>query len=118
MIAGIYYLEFMQFAADYPGFFELLQCLYFVISDGAPLFAFFNMHHQVYGAENAERQNQVQMQVDPDVVRMRRLHEDEMRYGRAYLDVIDQTEEYDRSSRTGSVEESFYVGENFSVQSH
>ena len=58
------------------------------------------------------------MQVDPDVVRMRRLHEDEMRYGRAYLDVIDQTEEYDRSSRTHSVEESFYVGENFSVQSH
>ena len=41
-----------------------------------------------------------------------------MRYVQAYLDVIDQTEETDRTSRSASIEETFFVGEEFSVQSH
>ena len=49
MILGIYSVEFMKFASDYSGFFELLQCVYFIFADVVPLCAFFNMHHQVYG---------------------------------------------------------------------
>ena len=45
LILAIYMLEFIQFASDYPGFFELIQCLYFVISDVVPLVALFKMHH-------------------------------------------------------------------------
>ena len=67
---GIYMPEIQKLAGEYPGFFELGQSVYFVLTDLIPLIAFFHMHHTLYGDENAEGQNQqVQMQVNPDAAR-------------------------------------------------
>lgn len=55
LIIAIYLVEFEKLSIDYPGFFELGQSLYFVLTDVVPILSFFRMHDQVYG-ENAEGQ--------------------------------------------------------------
>ena len=45
LVIGMYLLEYLTLAEQYPGFFELSQCLYFVLADIVPIFAFFRMHH-------------------------------------------------------------------------
>jgi hypothetical protein len=70
LVIGLQLVEFQKFSSDYPGFFELIQSLYYVLIDVVPFILFFRMHDQVYG-ENAEGQvNGVQMQVDPQQQRI------------------------------------------------
>lgn len=49
-IAG-FYLQFQTLTSDFAGFFELLQSIYFIITDVLPISSFFLMHHQVYNEE-------------------------------------------------------------------
>ena len=61
LIIALYLVEFMKLSTSHPGFFELGQSLYFVLTDVVPILSFFRMHDQVYG-ENAEGQvNGVQL---------------------------------------------------------
>jgi len=60
---AIYLTEYVTFRAEYPGFTELAQSLYFLLSDIVPIASFFWMHHTLYGDQNRER---VQMRVDAD----------------------------------------------------
>ena len=53
LIIGLYLLEVQTFASDYPGFFELAQTMYFIVTDIVPILAFLRMHHQVYREEDA-----------------------------------------------------------------
>ena len=39
LLIGIYMLEYREFAEAYPGFFELIQSAYFVLTDVVPVFA-------------------------------------------------------------------------------
>jgi hypothetical protein len=49
LIIAIYFSEFMKLSYEYPGFFELIQSVYFIITDVVPILSFFRMHDQVYG---------------------------------------------------------------------
>ena len=46
---AVYMSEFLQICEDYPGFFEIVQSIYFIIADVIPILSFFRMHDQVYG---------------------------------------------------------------------
>ena len=61
LIISYHLVRFYDLSVNYPGFFELGQSLYFVLTDVVPILSFFRMHDQVYG-ENAEGQvNGVQL---------------------------------------------------------
>jgi hypothetical protein len=38
---GIYFVEFQQLSSDYPGFFELIQSVYFILTDVVPIMSYF-----------------------------------------------------------------------------
>lgn len=44
LIIASYMLEFQSFSNNYPGFFELMQSMYFVVTDVIPILSFFRMH--------------------------------------------------------------------------
>ena len=52
LVIAIFFTEFTDFAQDYPGFCELAQCAYFLVSDVLPISAFFRMHHEHYGEQD------------------------------------------------------------------
>lgn len=122
---SIYYIEFQKLSETYPGFYELLQSLFFGLSDVMPIISFFRMHDQVYG-ENAEGQvNGVQLQVDPQQQRMlNQQRENERHLQTVLLNIIEATESSvtnigTSSSRTASrdANSSFNIERNFSVHS-
>ena len=45
LLVGFYLTEVASFVAQYPGFFELGQSVYFMVSDVVPIAALFRMHH-------------------------------------------------------------------------
>ena len=49
LMIAIYIVDFQELSVDYPGFFELLQSLYFILTDLIPIGCLFNLHNQVYG---------------------------------------------------------------------
>ena len=102
LLIGIYMLEYREFAEAYPGFFELIQSAYFVLTDVVPVFAFFRMHEEVYGGDE-QQQQQVQMQVDPDAARVYQLRqEDEQHLQAVLLNIIEATEESGSSTQYSS----------------
>lgn len=122
LVAGLQLVEFQRFSSEYPGFFELIQSLYYVIIDVLPLILLFRMHEQVYGA-NAEGQvNGVQMQVDPQQQRMiNQQREIDRHVDTVILNIIEATESSQQaSSRSGSrgANSSFNIERNFSCSAN
>lgn len=63
LVVGAYLVEYLTWSEEYPGFYEMAQCAYFLLTDIIPIAAFFRMHHQMYGAQEGP---QMLMRVDPD----------------------------------------------------
>ena len=51
LMIALYIVDFQELSVDYPGFFELLQSLYFILTDLVPIGSLFHLHNQVYGGD-------------------------------------------------------------------
>ena len=113
LVIGVYFVGYQDLSANYPGFFELLQSLYFVLTDLIPICSFFRMHHQVY----REEQEPVQMQVNPEHTRAQYLQDTNEQYLQTVLLNIIEATESSEQERSESIHDSFNIHSNFSGES-
>jgi len=102
LIIGAYLAEYTAWSEKYPGFFELAQCAFFVVTDIVPITGIFRMHHQVYGAQEGQ---QVLMRVDNDAQHNHRGLQT------LVLNVVEGTES---SQQENSRSSSYYNGQSIS----